>query len=189
MSDPIGSLGRKWRWLRAISLCAIVLCLVGTIASFWGPRVGIHTSTADPRPGRLYTTAGLGYGMFDFNNRLAFGDMVEGSTFFTVFPLKEYQASIWLWPKYGFGTIKHAPLGDSTWMLAVYLPLWMPALFFAALGITSHRLATRPRRRFRAGLCPKCAYPLNGKGCTECGWARPSTVGVQAMAVPEGVPK
>lgn len=175
MSDPIGSLGRKWRWLRALSAALFVASTAAIIGSFWMIRAGIHTSTAEPGPGRLFTSVEVGQGLFGFTNRLAFGPMVEGSKFLTSYPLRKPYMSLLFWPKGPWFTFERAPLGDSVWMVSLRFPLWMPALLFAAAVITSHRLATRPHRRFRAGLCPKCAYPLNDQGCTECGWTLDGT--------------
>ncbi len=173
MIDPIGSLGRKWRWLRAISAALFVTSTAALAGSFWMIQAGVHTSTAEPGPGgRLFTSVGLGQGLLGFTNRLAHGQMVEGSRFLQTYPLRRPYFSLTLWPKGPWVQVERAPLGDSVWMVSLSLPLWIPTLFFAALGITSHRLATRPRRRLRAGLCPRCAYLLNPQGCTECGWKR-----------------
>lgn len=170
MSNPTAPLGRNWQRIRTLSLCFLIVSIGLMVASLWKPRIGVHSSTLDSEPRRTFTSVWLVEGTLDFTNRLGVGSETEGRAFFRVHPIDKPRGPIRIVPRDWWVHFDRVPIGDSTWYVAFTLPLWIPAVFFCALAITSHRLATRPRRRFRAGLCPKCAYPLNDQGCTECGW-------------------
>ncbi len=175
MSDVTAPLGRKWRLFRTLSLCLVIVSVGAMVISLWRPRIGVHSSTGTPEHGRIFTSIWLVQGMFDFTNRLSVAGETEGSAFFWVYPLVKPRGPIRFLPPERWHHVNRVPIGNSTWYIAFTLPLWIPAVFFSALAFGSHCFATRPRRRFRAGLCPKCAYPLNETGCSECGWTRDGT--------------
>ncbi len=63
-------------------------------------------------------------------------------------------------------------LGSFRGLPNMFIPLWIPTLLFAALGLSCRPFHFhRRRKRKRLGLCIKCGYDLRGlpERCPECG--------------------
>jgi hypothetical protein len=77
---------------------------------------------------------------------------------------------------YGYPFLGH-PLGRDNSVvkdvIEVWLPLWVPAAFFAVILSFCHPFETiRRLRRSHLGLCAHCGYDLRGSpegACSECG--------------------
>jgi hypothetical protein len=77
-----------------------------------------------------------------------------------------------------------------SWITTLRFALWSPILFVPIIAITvgiqdwGLRLIDRRRtRRWDAGCCPSCVYPLARVGnglCPECGWSAQKLDGVSA---------